>query len=157
MPRHWSNTIFTCIPRFFVMSPIHALKEKVLDFLTNTPRFGYYAAYTREQILSAQLPRTDITERIMKGFHPQRSGDIVLVPRPYSVHTDLKKNKYVSSHGSPYHYDASVPLLLAGPAIRAGKILDPVSSLDIAPTVSYLLGILGPSGSEGRIIKDALE
>jgi predicted AlkP superfamily pyrophosphatase or phosphodiesterase len=114
---------------------------------------GVYAAYTRSQILAGQLPATDIGARIARSFHPKVSGDVVLVLDPYWVPGKLVG----TTHGTPYAYDTSVPLLLAGPGIRKGRYTERVSTLDIAPTLAYLLGILQPSGCEGRVLSKAVE
>lgn len=127
------------------------IHEKVARFLSEYHPSGIYAAYTREQILTGALPRTEIATRVMNGYFPGNSGDIVVVLQPYWIQLSAG-SKYQSSHGSPYSFDTSVPLLMMGPGIARRKVLEPTSTLDIAPTVSYLLGILKPSGCEGRIL-----
>jgi arylsulfatase A-like enzyme len=62
-----------------------------------------------------------------------------------------------TTHGTPYAYDTSVPLLLAGAGIKPGRYTQRVSTLDIAPTLSDLLGILQPSGCEGHVLSQALK
>jgi predicted AlkP superfamily pyrophosphatase or phosphodiesterase len=112
---------------------------------------GIYAAYGRTRILEGRLPRTDLGDRIERSFHPQRSGDVVLVSDPFWVPGDLKG----TTHGSPYAYDTQVPLLLAGPGLRPGRYAARVSTLDLAPTLADLLGLLPPAGSEGRVLAEA--
>lgn len=113
---------------------------------------GIYAAYTRSQILAGELPHTDIGRRVERSFHPKVSGDVVLVSDPFWVPGKLTG----TTHGSPYAYDTSVPLLIAGAGIRPGRYRDRVSTLDIAPTLAHLLGVLEPAGNEGRILGVAL-
>ncbi|HAB16731.1 MAG TPA: alkaline phosphatase family protein [Verrucomicrobiota bacterium] len=129
-------------------SDIH---DEVARFLTDTHTNGVYVAYTKEQILKGQLPRTDVAMRVMNGYYPGLSGDIVLVPQPYWIQLNAT-SKYKSSHGSPYAYDTSVPLLLSGPGITPGIFTEPASTLDIAPTISFLLGVIKPSGAEGKLL-----
>jgi hypothetical protein len=55
----------------------------------------------------------------------------------------------IASHGSPWNEDALVPVLFATPGFRLrpalqGGILDPIQ---IAPTLSLLLGIAPPSAA----------
>lgn len=114
---------------------------------------GIYAAYTRSQALRGQLPQTELGLRVARSFHPRRSGEVVLVPEPYWVPNRLNG----TTHGSPYSYDTSVPLLLQGWGIHPGRYTQKVSTLDIAPTLSYLLGILNPSGCEGHVLSRAVE
>ncbi|HVT58613.1 MAG TPA: alkaline phosphatase family protein [Thermoanaerobaculia bacterium] len=113
---------------------------------------GIYAAYTRSQIVAGNLPRTDIGRRVERSFHPKVSGDLVLVSDPFWVPGKLTG----TAHGTPYAYDTSVPLLLAGAGIRPGRYRDRVSTLDIAPTLADLLGVLQPAGNEGRVLGVAL-
>lgn len=112
---------------------------------------GIYAAYGRTRILEGRLPRTDVGDRIERSFHPRVSGDLVLVSEPYWVPGKLAG----TTHGSPYAYDTQVPLLLAGPGIRPGRYPARASTLDLAPTLADLLGVLPPAGSEGRVLAEA--
>jgi predicted AlkP superfamily pyrophosphatase or phosphodiesterase len=112
---------------------------------------GIYGAYGRTRILEGRLPRTDVGDRIERSFHPRLSGDVVLVSEPFWVPGKLSG----TTHGTPYAYDTHVPLLLAGPGIRPGRYAARVSTLDLAPTLADLLGLLPPAGSEGRILAEA--
>jgi arylsulfatase A-like enzyme len=76
----------------------------------------------------------------------------VIVPEPYWM---PGYGTGGTTHGSPYAYDTSVPLLLAGFGVKPGRYTQRVSTLDIAPTLSDILGILQPSGCEGRILSQA--
>ena len=62
-----------------------------------------------------------------------------------------------TEHGSPYAYDAHVPLLVAGPGIRPGTYTLEASPADIAPTLSALLGVEYPAQCAGRVLSEALE
>jgi len=114
---------------------------------------GIYAAFTRAQLLDGRMLDNDIAQRVARSFHPKVSGDVIVVPDPFWVPGRLTG----TTHGSPYAYDTSVPLLLAGAGIKPGRYTQRVSTLDIAPTLSDLLGILQPSGCEGHILSPALK
>ncbi len=114
---------------------------------------GIYAVYTRSQLLDGQMLDNDISQRVSRSFHPKVSGELILVPDPYWVPGRLTG----ATHGAPYAYDTSVPLLLAGAGIKPGRYTQRVSTLDIAPTLSDLLGILQPSGCEGHVLSLALK
>ncbi len=109
---------------------------------------GIYAAYTRTRILEGRLPRTDVGARIERSFHPAVSGDVVLITDPFWMPGKGRG----TTHGSPYSYDTQVPLLLAGSGIHPARISARVSTLDLAPTLADILGILQPAGNEGRIL-----
>jgi predicted AlkP superfamily pyrophosphatase or phosphodiesterase len=126
--------------------PRAAAEERAAEALAAQP--GIYAAYTRSAILGGRLPSTAIAARLARSFHPRVSGDVVLIPDPYW----MPGSDRGTTHGSPYAYDTSVPLLFAGPGVRPGRYTERASTLDVAPTLADRLGILQPSGSEGRVL-----
>jgi predicted AlkP superfamily pyrophosphatase or phosphodiesterase len=132
----------------------HALAEETAAAaLARVP--GIYAAYGRTRILEGRLPRTDIAARVERSFHPKVSGDVVLVSDPLWMPGQTTGPSTGTTHGSPYAYDTSVPLLLAGAGVQPGRYPRRVSTLDLAPTLADLLGVLQPAGSEGRVLAEA--
>jgi predicted AlkP superfamily pyrophosphatase or phosphodiesterase len=111
---------------------------------------GIYEAWTRTMLEEGRLPRTDLGLRASRSFHPGRSGDVLLVEAPYWVGTWARTG---ATHGSPYGYDTSVPLLIAGAGVRPGVYRERASTTDIAPTLAAILAIPAPSGSEGGILR----
>jgi arylsulfatase A-like enzyme len=55
-----------------------------------------------------------------------------------------------------YNYDVSVPLCFYGPQFRAGSFENPVESVDVAPTLARVSGVVAPSFSTGRVLAEAL-
>lgn len=78
-----------------------------------------------------------------------RRPDVQLrvVPHAYISKVDAEGRGVGSGHGSPYLYDQSVPVLLAGPGVRAGVDRRPVEMTRVAPTVAALLGIPPPAAA----------
>src|SRR5262249_33781384 len=107
---------------------------------------------TRTQLSTGAVPATDIGRLVTRGFHPKVSGDVLMVAEP-GFWAD---EPVATTHGTPYQYDTLVPLLLAGPGIAHGVRSERVSVADIAPTLSVLLGIAPPSGSDGAVLGGAL-
>jgi hypothetical protein len=91
---------------------------------------------------------------LRRTWFPGRSGDVLVVLKPFRVLDDQVTG---TSHGSPWLYDAQVPLLLWGTGIRRGIYADTVSPTDLAPTLSLLLGMGAPASAEGRPLVQALE
>jgi hypothetical protein len=58
--------------------------------------------------------------------------------------------------GSPFSYDAQVPLVFYGAGVKYGRYGETASPADIAPTISSILGIATPSLCEGRALSEAL-
>ena len=63
---------------------------------------------------------------------------------------------FTATHGTPYSYDTHIPLILMGPAFRAGRYDGAVALNDLAPTLATLLDVETPSGSTGRVLVEAL-
>ncbi len=87
------------------------------------------------------------------SFYPGRSGNVYYELSPYLLPEAQQQG---TTHGSPWAYDTHVPLLWLETGIRAGAYTGNVSVADIAPTLSALLGIPSPSGSQGRVLKEML-
>jgi predicted AlkP superfamily pyrophosphatase or phosphodiesterase len=107
--------------------------------------------YTRDQLLLGTVTPDRIGQRVMRGFNPQRSGDLEIILEPYWM-----RSATGTTHGSPYNYDAHIPLVLMGPRIKAGTYSDHVALNDLAPTITTIVGVDPPSGSSGRVLTEAL-
>lgn len=91
--------------------------------------------------------------RMENSFHPQRSGDAMLVYKPGAVE-DFAGGRGIS-YGSIYNYDTRVPLLLYGPQFRNAEIETRIELTDVAPTLARVLGTAMPSSSSGRVLGEA--
>jgi hypothetical protein len=107
--------------------------------------------YTRDQLLRGEVPNDRIGSRILRGFNARRSGDLEILLEPYWI-----RQAQGTTHGTPYNYDAHIPLILMGRRITAGEYSDHVALNDLAPTLATLLGVEIPAGSVGRVLTEAL-
>jgi predicted AlkP superfamily pyrophosphatase or phosphodiesterase len=107
--------------------------------------------YTREQLLAGAVLPDVVGRRIAQSYHLQRSGDLELVLDPYWLRSTAG-----TTHGTPYSYDAHIPLLLMGPGIRPGAYHGTAALNDVAPTLAAMLGVENPSGADGRVLTEAL-
>jgi predicted AlkP superfamily pyrophosphatase or phosphodiesterase len=87
------------------------------------------------------------------SFHPKRSGNIYYVMAPYILVADEPTG---TGHGTPWAYDQQVPLLWFGSRIVPGIRRTPAAVVDIAPTLSALLGLTAPGGAQGRVLVEML-
>ena len=113
---------------------------------------GIALAVSSSDIRSGRLPEAPMIQQIRRNFHPKRSGDIYLVQEPYWFLYSEESIPLCTIHGSPWRYDTYVPIFFAGtvmPSQRVGRRVHPV---DIAPTLSALLGIKPPSGAAGDVL-----
>ncbi len=127
--------------------------ESLKIFLRKQP--GVYDAYTPEDIF--ELPEDyPFAPEIRRGLHPRRSGDVLFHLDPAWHADDKYFGRGGTTHGSPYPYDAHVPLIWYGWKIPAGETFAPVSITDIAPTLAAMLRIMRPNGSTGSIIQQVV-
>ena len=62
------------------------------------------------------------------------------------------------NHGTDAPEDMTIPWIVCGPGIRAGRALQtPVSLLDTAPTLARLLGVKPEAQWEGKVIDEAFD
>jgi predicted AlkP superfamily pyrophosphatase or phosphodiesterase len=117
--------------------------------------------FTRAQLESNFISSADpIARRVLHGFYPQRSGDVIVVFEPYNILFDLPDDptdpRSTATHGSPYSYDTHVPLIIMGRDFTKGSYDQAATPADIAPTLAGLLGVQSPSCSVGRVLSEAL-
>ena len=107
--------------------------------------------YTRDQLLRGEVAPDLVGRRVLRGFHPQRSGDLEIVLEPFWM-----RQQTGTTHGTPYNYDAHVPLVFMGPGVAPGTYPQRVALNDLAPTVSAMLEIEVPSAADGRVLTEML-
>lgn len=106
-------------------------------------------AYTREQLMHGAVQDDLVGHRMMNAFNVRRSADLFVLLEPYWL-----SGAHGTSHGTPYGYDAHVPVILMGPGIKAGHFDQTIAVNDVAPTLATLLGVETPSGSSGRVLAE---
>lgn len=126
------------------------LQKEISHYLLQYERINQ--VYTREQ-LEATAYTTGMAAAIDHGFHQKRSGDVIYLLDPAVI----SYSRTGSTHGSGQNYDTHAPLIFFGRGIKAGNSLERTEIVDIAPTISVLLGIPFPNGSTGRPLEMVLE
>jgi predicted AlkP superfamily pyrophosphatase or phosphodiesterase len=107
--------------------------------------------FTSEDLRKGRVPADPVAQRVAKGFHERRAGDLFLVFEAYWLNGS---NTSGTTHGMPYSYDAHVPLIFFGPAVKPGRYYSNVAIYDVAPTLAALLQIEPPSGAFGRVLDE---
>jgi predicted AlkP superfamily pyrophosphatase or phosphodiesterase len=125
--------------------------------MSRTP--GVEAAFSRSQILGGRLPDTAVARAVRRSFHPARSGDVHVVPRPgwQLAYEGETSSRYATSHGTPWRYDTWVPVMFLGPGVEDGVIKRRVETVDVVPTLAALAGVEIPSASTGKVLTEALD
>ncbi len=112
---------------------------------------GLYSVFTRSEFEQKNLPPGSYQRQILKGYFPKRSGDVVALLQSFFVEEGEPTN-----HMTGYAYDRSVPLLMYGAAFKKGVYANQAEVIDLAPTLSFVLGVLPPSLTDGRVLSEAL-
>jgi predicted AlkP superfamily pyrophosphatase or phosphodiesterase len=116
---------------------------------------GISRYFTRTQLVSGAVSSTDaVARRVLHGYNPKRSGDVVVIQEAYKYLADYVT---VATHGAPYTYDTHVPLVIMGAGLKAGRYLNPSTPADIATTFARLLNIQAPSNATGRVLSEAFK
>ena len=131
--------------------PLDVAANALADSLLTRPEIVAACSRSRMLVLAPQSP---MELRMKNSFHPKRSGDVMYSFPPY-YHGE--GDWAGAGHGSPYEYDAHVPLLMMGEGIQPGMYVTEASPADIAPTLAALLGVEFPSGRAGRVLTEALK
>ncbi len=79
------------------------------------------------------------------SYAPGRSGDVLVVPKPYWIMTSSS----AATHGTLHDYDQRVPVVLMGTPFKPGRYTDEASPADIMPTFASLIGLPLP-GADGK-------
>ncbi|HEY8188239.1 MAG TPA: alkaline phosphatase family protein [Pyrinomonadaceae bacterium] len=115
---------------------------------------GIARYFTRSQLESGAISATDtIARRVLGGFYPGRSGDVIIVQEPFKYFGDSADP---ANHGTPYSYDTHVPMIIMGRSFHRGRYLREAAPTDIAPSLAAVLGVEAPSSSTGRVLVEAL-
>ncbi|WP_159022812.1 alkaline phosphatase PafA [Formosa sp. L2A11] len=95
----------------------------------------------------------DIEALLKNGYNQKRSGDVLFQLKPAVI----SYSKTGSTHGTGLNYDTHVPLMFFGKGIKHGSTLQKTEVIDIAPTISGLLGISFPNGATGKPLEFLLD
>ncbi|MHC5005209.1 MAG: alkaline phosphatase family protein, partial [Planctomycetota bacterium] len=117
---------------------------------------GVYLAVSSTALRHSRLPDTPMLRSILHNFNPRRSGDIFVVFEPQRFLNDFEGLEVASTHGSPWSYDTYVPIIFAGPGIPARTVHRRVHTIDVARTLSALLGTNPPSGAFGDVLVEVM-
>jgi len=103
--------------------------------------------WTAEELsaLPADEELGEVKRRYRNSFHPERSPHLYVQLDEYG----LGLLGWMTTHGSVYHYDRRVPLVIRRPDGGFGRVVEPVRTVDLAPTLAQLLGVPTPDDLDG--------
>ncbi|MBR1838618.1 MAG: alkaline phosphatase family protein [Bacteroidaceae bacterium] len=130
------------------------LRRLAVDHLKTDLRFAYVADI--DDIAASPIPQL-IRERAINGYHRERSGCLLTIPRP-AIYGDSRTTGLTGSmHGVWNPYDNHIPCVFFGQGISHGETAREVHITDIAPTVCALLHIQMPNGCIGQPIEGVVK
>ena len=97
-----------------------------------------------------------LRSRALLGYHPHRSGDLLLVLEPGWYEFWPTSSPIGTTHGSWNPYDAHIPLLFYGWKVEHGSTSREVHITDIAPTITQMLHIQQPNACIGEAIGEVV-
>jgi predicted AlkP superfamily pyrophosphatase or phosphodiesterase len=118
---------------------------------------GIWLAAPSSALADGSFPNTPLEEAILRNYNSKRSGDIYVVFKPAWFINDSDGLSVASTHGSPWRYDQFVPVIFLGPGMPPQRVFREISTVDVAPTLSAILGITYPSGSVGKPLVEVLQ
>ena len=106
----------------------------------------------------SELSKRDTTKdfvarRWVHMFPVDVAPDLVVTLKPYWAWGGPGGS---AQHGSPYDYDARVPILFYGPAFRPGHYDTVVRVVDMAPTLAEVIGVRPIERLDGHVLRAAL-
>ncbi|MBX3032305.1 MAG: alkaline phosphatase family protein [Bdellovibrionaceae bacterium] len=125
------------------------VEDEVKQALLAEP--GVLQVFTRSEYDRGLFPPGLIGQQLKNSYIPGQSGDVVLIAKPFF----MNKTGNAVTHMTGWSYDRTVPLILYGRAFKPGVYAGGLV-IDLAPTLSFVLGTLPPAMNEGRVLKEAL-
>lgn len=118
----------------------------------------------RERLAGARDPRdgAPVFARIARGadvYPDDRHGrrpELVLVPRPgYTIYRELRPRLWIDHHRlmAGTHRDDGI-LVASGDGVRASRLSEPASIVDVMPTVLAAAGVPIPDDVDGRVLAE---
>jgi arylsulfatase A-like enzyme len=96
-------------------------------------------------------PKDPLASVLKRSYRPDRSGDLYVITAENVL---LHDQPHGTSHGTPWAYDAAVPLVFWGRGVAAGRYASPATPMDIAPTMGRMLGVKYAPGDGGGVRLD---
>ncbi|MCX2983176.1 alkaline phosphatase family protein [Halieaceae bacterium IMCC14734] len=118
---------------------------------------GVSLALSTTALMNGQVADTDINRLILNSHNPRRSGDVFIVFEPNWFINDFDGLTVAVTHGSPWRYDTYVPVIFAGAGLKSQRVFREIETVDIASTLSQVIGTNRPSGARGQVLPEVLQ
>jgi len=112
---------------------------------------GFLGYFTKSQLSHGEVPATEMGKRYAHSYSSEGGWYVLGTPNPFSVGTSKG-----TDHATPFSYDTHVPLAFFGLAFQPGVYQTHAEPVDLAVTLSSLLGINPPAQATGRVLTEAI-
>lgn len=126
------------------------IEQRIVDLISACD--GVQRVWTGSELSAtpaAPVAAEDDTSRYRQlfanSYHPQRSPDFEVQYAPYY----LDRVSVGTTHGSPHPYDTWVPMIVRAPGLEARLVHERARTVDLAPTVAAIMGIVAPDQIDG--------
>jgi predicted AlkP superfamily pyrophosphatase or phosphodiesterase len=105
-------------------------------------------------LAAGRIPATEFGHRIGNSLTNHGGWYVMVVPQAYQLE---QLSGIQTTHFSPWSYDRHVPLGFFGADFAPGLYRTPAAPVDIAATITSLLGVNPPSASVGHVLTEAIK
>jgi hypothetical protein len=114
-------------------------------------KLGMRGFATRANLARGVVPNTVFSEKVRNSYSTLPGWYVIGMSAPF-----LTGYLTGTDHALPYSYDSHVPLAFAGTAFKAGYYDETVEPVDLAVTLSAVLGTNKPASAVGRVLAEAM-
>ncbi len=115
-------------------------------------QIGMRSYATKQQLAADDVANSVFRTKYLNSYTPLFGWYVFGLPAPFN----LSHNPRGTDHSMPYSYDSHVPLGFYGLAFKPGMYRSASEPVDLAVTLSSLLGVNQPSSAQGRVLIEAL-
>ena len=135
-------------------APDHPILQEIVGFFDHDP---YFTPETRKIAKASYYSLCSFIDsevgKVLAALEASGQAEDTLIIFT-SDHGEMLGEKGFWTKSTMYDSAAKVPLIVAGPGIDPGRRNDPVSLIDIAPTITGALGLSGQGFSGRSLLED---
>jgi len=120
------------------------LERALVAELRRTPGVAYAATVAEASMLGDSAAELD---RLVAASATTRQGEILIFTSEGTIVDEKCPRGFGTSHGSPWLYDRTVPVLIGGPGVEHLETRDELPQRAVASTLAALLRVPAPSNA----------
>lgn len=113
---------------------------------------GALQAFTKSDLAHGDVPNTAMGRKFANSYSAYGPWYVMARTKAFSI-----PKEDGTTHFSPYSYDTHVPLAFYGSPFEPGVYRGHSEPIDLAVTLSSLLGINSPAAATGRVLTESLK